>query len=778
MLGKKRGWEIDQVPLCKACLVEVEVEGKERLGGDEDGEKKDLEKVMVMKGLERIDRVDGGLTRRRWEMREGEKEREKEKTGGGGKDGLLSLRRGAVDDRSLASDQMASSSDSVKPETIYVNISDPVGREAFRPSPMKSIPEWMQSGAREHLERRTGSALAVNSSHDKPREQTTDHTSTISTPRSVSEGLSDTSSTATVIQTPPQPTASHAASTRRRSSAISPRATSPAPSIDAISRPSSMLGRRTPNLRTGTSFVSEQSLIVPSMSSNHTKETAKVSAKDLTRDSWLSTDSNVSSRPPTVTQPESSSRPSSVRSVATIFERGIASKDQRHTLVNQPLPLLRVLQQPYRPLTPIRSDTSLSSSSPHLQQSNLATGAQRAQTHELGAANLPKPIQILRRGQAGQSSMNRATVPIPVVSTSSEYLDRYQPVKASTSNSSSFLSSFSSSSPAAQGMEARSAVHARSSIRAGGHGLGPGVSTITRGWEGQLQLSNNTSPSTTGETERDLKERFQGYSSSQPPASLSVLQSSYSGAEGQRTSIRRSVSHSIRREGAHDEGVGTSLSSQPEPYLNAHGQMTIRRSISHSVRREGAHDQGRGQSHHFISPQSPTLPSRALPFRTEPNNPPNGPNNPSGLTAPMPRNFTVHGRFVKRPSIKGGPTLGSVVTSVSTTEGHTPSTPSLSTWAGPPSSSESSPGTQGTGSETGTGEEKGGGVGSSFRPAWTRTRKASTGNNTMSGTSAPVMMSMGATTAGGGGGGGGGPVKTLSKRRSVHVELKRLFGRQ
>ncbi|KAK1779267.1 hypothetical protein QBC45DRAFT_351540, partial [Copromyces sp. CBS 386.78] len=765
MLGKKRGREIDQVPLCKACLVEVEVEGKERLGGDEDGEKKDLEKVMVMKGLERIDRVDGGLTRRRWEMREGEKEREKEKTGGGAKGGLLSLRRGAVDDRSLASDQMASSSDSVKPETIHVNIFDPVGREAFRPSLMKSIPEWMQSGAREHLERRTESALAVNSSHDKPREQTTDHTSTISTPQSISEGLSETSSTATVIQTPPQPTASRAASTRRRSGAISPRARSPAPSIDAISRPSSVLGRRTPNLRTGTSFVSEQPLIVPSMSSNHTKETAKVSAKDLTRDSWLSTDSNVSSNPPTATQPEFSSRPSSVRSVATIFERGISSKDQRHTPVNQPLPLLRVLQQPYRPLTPTRSNTSLSSSSPHLQQYNLATRAQRAQTHELGAANLPKPIQILRRGQAGQSSMNRATVPIPVVSTSSEYLDRYQPVKASTSNSSSFLSSFSSSSPAAQGMGARSAVHVRSSIRAGGHGLGPGVSTITRGWEGQLQLSNNTSPSTSGETERDVKERFQGYSSSQPPASLSFLQSSYSGAEGQRTSIRRSVSNSIRREGAHDEGVGASQSSQPEPYLNAHGQMTIRRSISHSVRREGAHDQGRGQSHNFVSqPQSPTLPSRALPFRTEPNSPPNGPDNPSGLTAPMPRNFTVHGRFVKRPSIKGGPTLGSVVTSASTTEGHTPSTPSLSTWAGPPSSSESSPGTQGTGSGTGTGEEKGGGVGSSFRSAWTRTRTASTGNNTMSGTR--------------GGGGGGGPVKTLSKRRSVHAELKRLFGRQ
>lgn len=758
MLGRKRGWEIDQVPLCKGCLDEVE--GKAGKGPGKGNEEKDMEKEVVRRGLERIDKVEGGLTRRRWEMREGERksemEREKKKIEHPGKGDLLPTRRGAVDDRSLTRDEMVLSSGSDKAETIYVNIFDPVGREAFRPSLMKSIPKWMHLGAREHLDRKVVSSSAVDSSRMKPRKQMTENTSTNSTPRPVSQdslspGISESSSTATVIQTP-QPTPARTP-TRRRSGAISPRATSPAPSIAAISRPSSVLGRRTPNLRTGTSFVSEQQLVVPSMSSTHPKETTKGPAKDPTRDSWLSTDSNLSSSPPTAPQPEFSSRPSSVRSFATLFERGIASKDQRHTPVNQPLPLLRVLQQPYRPLTPTLSNTSLSSSS-HLQPNNLATRPQRAQTHELGAASLPKPIQILRSGQAGQSSMNRmgsATVSIPVVSTSSEYLERYQPVKASTT----FLSS---SSPP---QSARTSVH--TSIRAGG----PGVSAIARGWEGQL--SNNTS---SGETERDLaSNRFSAVCSTSQPLS-SYLQSSYP-AEAERSSIRRSVSHSIRREGALDEGVrGGPVSDQGDAYRGAQGQTTIRRSISHSVRREGGHDQRHGQ--HFTQPQpppqspkpqSPTIATRILqysPPTSLPSSPPNNHHgNSNGPASPIPLNFTVQRRFVKRNNSKGGPTVGSIVTapSVSTTgtDGRTP----------PPSSSESSP-TTGIGTGTATAEEKGGGS-SSFRPAWSRTRTSSTGNNTMSGTSTPLMPPPVAV--------GTGQVKTLSKRRSVHAELKRLFGR-
>ncbi|KAK3494823.1 uncharacterized protein B0T23DRAFT_335973 [Neurospora hispaniola] len=705
------------------CLVDVE--GEEGLG---DGDKEEREKVVVEKGLERIDRVDGGLTRQRWEVREGDKEKErkkeKKKTRNGGKGGLSSLRRGAVDDSSLTRDEMASSSGSDKPETIYVNIFDPVGREAFRPGLMKPIPDWMQTGAREHLDHKTGT---INSRHDKSRE-------TISTPRPISQGLSESSSTATVIQTLPQPAATHAL-IRRQSGAISPRATSPAPSDDAISRPSSVLGRRTPNLRTGTSFVSEQPLIVPSMSSSHPKETTKNSAENSARDSWPSTDSNVSSNSITSScnnQSETLSRPSSVRNVATIFERGIASKDQRHTPTNQPLPLLRVLQQPYRPLTPTSSDTGFPSSPPHLQSNNLAKRQQRAQTHELGAASMPKPIQIWRSGQAGPKSqinrMSSATVSIPVVSTSSEYLERYQPVKASTSL-------LSSSSPT---QVTRSSGR---SIRAGG----PGVSAMTRGWEGQL--SNTTS---SGETERDLlANRVSVYSTSQPPSSF--LQPSSHG--GERTSIRRSVSHSIRREGALDEGVGVGVevgcsSHQVEPCSAANGQVTIRRSISHSLRREGAHDHG--QNHHFTShsqsPQSPALPPRSLPYGSPPNSPPNSPNGP---TSPIPLNITIQ-RKLTRNNSKGEPTIGKpVVTAASTSAKET---------EGAISSPESTPG-------TGTREEKGEGGGTGLRGSnWTQTRTPSAGRMVTADTSWAL--------------GAGISVKRLPKRKSVHAELKRLFGRQ
>lgn len=722
MLGRKRGREIDQVPLCKECLIEVEEE--EGLG---DGDKEEREKVVVKKGLERIDRVDGGLTRKRWEMREGDKERErkqeKEKSRNGGKGGLSSLRRGAVDDSSLTRDEMASDSGSGKPETIYVNIFDPVGREAFRPGLMKPIPDWMQTGEREHLDHKTGT---INLRHDKSRE-------TISTPRPISQGLSESSSTTTVIQIPPQPTATHAL-IRRQSGAISPRATSPAPSDDAISRPSSVLGRRTPNLRTGTSFVSEQSLIVPSMFSSHPKETTENSAENSARDSWPSTDSNVSSNPITSScnnQSETLSRPSSVLNVATIFERGIASKDRRHTPTNQPLPLLRVLQQPYHPLTPTSSGTGFPSSPPHLQPSSLAKRQQRAQTHELGAASLPKPIQIWRGDQAGQKSqINRvgsATVSIPVVSTSSEYLERYQLVKASTS----LLSSSSSSST----QVTRSSVR---SIRAGG----PGVSAITRGWKGQL--SNTTS---SGETERDLlANRVSVYSTSQPPSSF--LQPSSHG--GERTSIRRSVSHSIRREGALDEGMGVGVevgysSHQVEPYSVANGQATIRRSISHSMRREGAHNHG--QNHHFTShsqsPQSPTLPPGSLPYRSTSNSSPNGP------TSPTPLNITVQGKLTRNNS-KGEPTIGEpVVTAASTSAKET---------EGAISSLESTPGTE-------TREEKGEGGDTGLRGnEWTQTRTPSAGK----------MMTADTSWASG----AGISVKRLPKRKSVHAELKRLFGRQ
>ena len=47
--------EVIEPPLCAVCVVECEVDGLDR-------------GAVLQRGLRRIDRVDGGLTRRRWEL--------------------------------------------------------------------------------------------------------------------------------------------------------------------------------------------------------------------------------------------------------------------------------------------------------------------------------------------------------------------------------------------------------------------------------------------------------------------------------------------------------------------------------------------------------------------------------------------------------------------------------------------------------------------------------------------------------------------------------------
>ncbi len=54
--------KVEVVPLCANCVVEVELD------------KLDARSVL-QRGLRRIDKVDGGLTRRRWEIQEGEMSR-------------------------------------------------------------------------------------------------------------------------------------------------------------------------------------------------------------------------------------------------------------------------------------------------------------------------------------------------------------------------------------------------------------------------------------------------------------------------------------------------------------------------------------------------------------------------------------------------------------------------------------------------------------------------------------------------------------------------------
>jgi hypothetical protein len=55
------GKEVDKVPLCAAYVVEVEVDGVTE------------ESTVVNRGLRRVEKVDGGLTRKRWEANNNER---------------------------------------------------------------------------------------------------------------------------------------------------------------------------------------------------------------------------------------------------------------------------------------------------------------------------------------------------------------------------------------------------------------------------------------------------------------------------------------------------------------------------------------------------------------------------------------------------------------------------------------------------------------------------------------------------------------------------------
>lgn len=59
---RKRAREVDKIPLCALCVVETEIDG---LG----------EEGVVQKGLRRVERLDGGVTRKRYEEKERRKRR-------------------------------------------------------------------------------------------------------------------------------------------------------------------------------------------------------------------------------------------------------------------------------------------------------------------------------------------------------------------------------------------------------------------------------------------------------------------------------------------------------------------------------------------------------------------------------------------------------------------------------------------------------------------------------------------------------------------------------
>lgn len=107
------GREIDDVPLCRRCVDEIQI-GKESLS----------EEHLIPLALARVDRFDGGLSRRRWEA-----QREAE---------------AAASTLSRRNNTQKRQGNPRAPSPVYVDIHDPLGGPAFKRSPTKPIPKWMQ----------------------------------------------------------------------------------------------------------------------------------------------------------------------------------------------------------------------------------------------------------------------------------------------------------------------------------------------------------------------------------------------------------------------------------------------------------------------------------------------------------------------------------------------------------------------------------------------------------------------------------------------------------
>ncbi|KAM7186908.1 hypothetical protein V8F20_011189 [Naviculisporaceae sp. PSN 640] len=145
--GTKKGREIDQVPLCANCMADVDANQLD-------------ERSVVQKGLRRMDQTDSGMSRRRWEGTRLGKEKaigSKEAAPGQQRCGPQnriqhdtqtgSIYGNGADSRSVTESdvpqQHVGCSTRVEPSTVYVSMFDPIGRPAFRPSPTKPIPQWM-----------------------------------------------------------------------------------------------------------------------------------------------------------------------------------------------------------------------------------------------------------------------------------------------------------------------------------------------------------------------------------------------------------------------------------------------------------------------------------------------------------------------------------------------------------------------------------------------------------------------------------------------------------
>lgn len=129
-LGRSKGREIDQTPLCGPCVEEI---SREMTKDDH----------LIPMALHRIDRYDGGMSRRRWEEanRRSSHEDHAHET-----PSSLSSHSEPEYQKSTSGTSTGSERQHVArtPSPIYVSMRDPVGEPAFRRSRTKPIPKWMQ----------------------------------------------------------------------------------------------------------------------------------------------------------------------------------------------------------------------------------------------------------------------------------------------------------------------------------------------------------------------------------------------------------------------------------------------------------------------------------------------------------------------------------------------------------------------------------------------------------------------------------------------------------
>ncbi|KAG8665593.1 hypothetical protein FPOAC2_10670 [Fusarium poae] len=125
------GKEVDKVPLCAAYVVEVEVDGVTE------------ESTVVNRGLRRVEKVDGGLTRKRWEANNNERN---SKSVSSWQPPIYRTGDGVTGDEGISSNFSSNSRDTSK-SVIWVDIFDPINGPSFKPSPLKPIPLFMQRPA-------------------------------------------------------------------------------------------------------------------------------------------------------------------------------------------------------------------------------------------------------------------------------------------------------------------------------------------------------------------------------------------------------------------------------------------------------------------------------------------------------------------------------------------------------------------------------------------------------------------------------------------------------